>query len=178
VPGQECVVVDIDGRYAQLDLSTQDGRTIDVADMYEEELRALLHARYRVSVLDFSHVPAASRSTTVGMALSVVAAHRARTGRPHWLIIDDAETVLNDPDIPPYALDLSEGGYCMVIRSPDGLPGSLAASVGFDIARSEPSDDDSALTPPAAGGRARHSSGRPAPDHDDHEVDLPHRPRG
>jgi hypothetical protein len=150
-PGQECVIVDLDGRYAQLGLSAPDGRIIDVANVREEELRALLRARFRVSVLDCSRCPDDSRSKAVGMALSVVAAHRAQTGRPHWLIIDDAETMLNDPDIPPHALDLSVGGHCLVIRSPDGLPGSLATSIGV------------------VGMSVRLTSGGPAPDH---EADL------
>jgi hypothetical protein len=133
--GQECVVLDIAGRYAQFDPSTLDRRNIDLTGVYAEELRALLRARYTVSVLGFSHVPVDSRSTAVGMALSAVAAHRARTGRPHWLMIDDAETVLNDPDIPPHALDLSEGGHCLVMRSLDRMPDSLAASIDVVLGR-------------------------------------------
>jgi len=96
--------------------------------MVTEELHALLSTR-SVSVLGISRVPFSSRSTTVGMALTVVAAHRARTGRPHWLMIDDAESVLLDPDIPSYALDLSAPGYCLVMRSLDGVPHALAASI-------------------------------------------------
>jgi hypothetical protein len=133
--GQECVVIDIDGRYAQIDLSMPGSRQVEVADVVAEELRTRLWTRYPVSVLGFSHVPADSRSMAVGMALSTVAAHRARTGRPHWLMIDDAETVLHDPDIPPHALDLSERGHCLVMRSLDTVPDSLAASIDMVLGR-------------------------------------------
>jgi hypothetical protein len=125
----ECVVIDIDGRYAQFDLPAPAGRHVDVADVSADQLRAVLRTHHGVSFLDFSHVPAASRSTALSRALSVVAAHRARTGPRHWMMIDDAETVLSDPDIPPHVLDLSQRGYCLVMRSPEELPDSLVPSI-------------------------------------------------
>ena len=127
--GQECVVIDIDGRYAQIDLPAPAGRYVDAARLSADGLRAVLRTRHGVCVLDFSHVPAAFRSAALGRALSVVAAHRARTGQLHWMMIDDAETVLSDPDIPPHVLDLSQRGYCLVMRSTHGLPDPLTASI-------------------------------------------------
>jgi hypothetical protein len=78
----------------------------------------------------------------VGMALSAVAAQRARTGRPRWLMIDDAETVLSDPDIPPHALDLSQRGYCLILRSSERLPDSLAATIYVILAGRDLSGGD------------------------------------
>jgi hypothetical protein len=124
----ECVVIDLDGRYSELDLPAP-GRIVDVADLSADELCEVVRARRRVSVLGFSHVTAESRSNAVGMALAAVTAQRAKTGRPRWLMIDDAETVLSDPDIPPHALDLSQRGYCLILRSSERLPNSLAATI-------------------------------------------------
>ena len=126
---EECVVFDIDGRYSELDLPAPPGRIVDVADSSTDELCEVLRACHRVSVLGFSKVTAASRSAVLGMALSAATAQRARTGRPRWLMIDDAETVLSDPDIPPHALDLSQRGYCLILRSSERLPPSLAATI-------------------------------------------------
>jgi hypothetical protein len=44
-------------------------------------------------------------------------------------MIDDAETVLRDPDIPPHALDLSQRGYCLILRSSEKLSDSVAATI-------------------------------------------------
>jgi hypothetical protein len=101
-----------------------------------QELLALLRSRFTVSVLGLSYVPAAFRGAALGMALCAVAGHRARTGRPDWLMIDDADAVLSDPDIPPHALDLAGRGCCLVMRSSLGLPDSLAASIDVVIAGS------------------------------------------
>jgi hypothetical protein len=133
-PGRhDCVIIDIDGRYARIDLPAPDGRHVDVAHVSMDQLREVLRGRSGVSVLDFSHVPAAVGSTTLARVLSVVAVHRTRTGHPHWLMIDGAETVLSDPGIPPQVLDLSRRGHCLVMRSTEGLPDSLAASIDIVV---------------------------------------------
>jgi len=125
----DCVVIDVEGRYAQIDLLAPGGRYVDVAQVSMDQLRVLRTHQRGVSVLDFSHVPAAVRSRALGRALSVVAAQRARTGHPQWMMIDDGEAVLGDPDIPPHVLDLSQRGHCLVLRSTDGLPDALATSI-------------------------------------------------
>jgi hypothetical protein len=130
---RDCVVIDIDGRYPWTDLIAHGGRYADAAHMSADQLREMLQARRGVSVLDFSHIPAAVRSTALSRALSVIAVHRARTGQPHWIMIDAAETVLSDPDIPPHVLDLSQRGHCLVMRSTRGLPAALTASIDIVV---------------------------------------------
>ena len=72
-------------------------------------------------IVDLSGAASPARSAAVGTVLSQLRDHRARTGRPHWLLIDGAERVLRDPDIPPEALDLSQRGHCLVLRDHTGL---------------------------------------------------------
>jgi hypothetical protein len=129
----ESVVIDIDGRYARADLPAGRGRHVDIALMSMHQLRETLRGPHGLCVLDFSHVSAADRSTTLGKVLSVVAAHREQVDHPHWLLIDDAETVLSDPGIPPHVLDLSQRGHCLVMRSTQGLPDGLAASIDIVV---------------------------------------------
>jgi hypothetical protein len=129
--GHECVVIDMDGRYAQIDLPAPASGYVDLAEVPADQLGAVLRTRYGVSVLDFSHLPGASRSMSIGRALSVVAAHRALTGRLHWLMIDDAQMVLSDRDIPSPAINLCQRGYCLVMRSPERLPASFPATIDF-----------------------------------------------
>jgi len=141
-PGRhDCVVVDLEGRYAPIDLPAPGGRYIDVAHVSADQLREVLRARHGVAVLDFSHIPAALRGTALTRVLSVVAKRRARTGHPHWMMIDDAETVLSDPDIPPHVLDLSQPGHCLVMRSTHGLPDALTASIDLVVGSDGPSDN-------------------------------------
>jgi hypothetical protein len=132
------VVIDIDGRYAKISPPDPGSRYIDVADASGDELYEVLQGRRGVSVLDFSNVPTGVRTMALGTVLSVVAAHRARTGHPHWMMIDDAETVLLDPGIPPHVLDLSRRGHCLVTRSAEGLPDSLTATIDLIVGDTGP----------------------------------------
>ena len=81
--------------------------------------------------MDLSGSGGARGSATIAAVLTQVRKYRARTGRPHWLVIDGAERLLHDPDIPPEALDLSERGHCLVLRDHAQVPVTIAA--GADV---------------------------------------------
>ncbi len=94
-----------------------------------DEVTGLLVADHPLLLLDLSGEPPRRRSLVASAALLAVQEFRARTGRPHWLVIDDAEVVLGDADLPPEALRLSERGHCLILRSQPRPPASLARGV-------------------------------------------------
>jgi hypothetical protein len=93
---------------------------------WRHDIRAALGASRRPLIVDLSGAPSAGRSATVASVLSAVRDHRARTGRPHWLLIDGAERLLHDADIPPDALDLTERGHCLVLRDHGAVSETIA----------------------------------------------------
>jgi hypothetical protein len=132
----ECVVIDVAGGHdPDLEHWLPPGARTDVSVLRGDDLTDLLHAHPACLVLDCSRLAGRARSEAITAALSVVGAERARTGRPHWLIIDGAEQVLRDPDIPPHALDLATPGHCMILRTAADLPAAIAGSLDVTIAR-------------------------------------------
>jgi hypothetical protein len=135
--GYQVVVLDLVGDLADERSAATRGRAkvmrVDAeAYPWRHDVRAALHIGRRPLIVDLSGPPTAGRSATITRVLSAVRDHRARTGRPHWLLIDGAERLLHDPDIPPEALDLAERGHCLVLRDHGDVSAGIAA--GADVA--------------------------------------------
>jgi hypothetical protein len=141
--GYACVVIDLADRYSQFSipgawLSDPDAAKapeavelslVDGSRLCSEELNEVFSERSRVHVVQFPHTSPARRSAAIVLTLTAIRVQRARTGRPHWLVIDDAESVVFDPAIPPHAMDLTESGHCLILRAGGELPGSLTGSI-------------------------------------------------
>jgi hypothetical protein len=89
-------------------------------------------------LLDASHVSRGARPLVLGRALAALQRLRARTGQPEWLLIEDAQDVLRDPGIPPHAIRLADGGYCLAVRDGGTLPASATRGAAFDVRISRP----------------------------------------
>jgi hypothetical protein len=70
-------------------------------------------------------VPACNRRQRTDVLVPVLRAAqrlRAWTGRPDWLFVDDAAELLGDPDLPPDALNLGDGGHFLVLHGAEAVP--------------------------------------------------------
>jgi len=108
------VVVDRDGRRPWSD--TAGVRRVDLAEQPVAEpgdALALLR-QHPGLVLDAANVPPGERTRAVGQALIALACLRTWSQGPEWIVVEDATDLLADPDLPPEALDVSAGGYCLV----------------------------------------------------------------
>lgn len=123
--GTTFVVVDERGRHrdrlaaGRLDLTRAAG-----AD--PRWTNATLH-RAGFVLLDAGDVPRASRQRVIARAVAAVERLRARTGQPAWILVEDAQDVLDEPGVPPHAWRLDGGGYCLVVRDGGSLPAWVAA---------------------------------------------------
>jgi hypothetical protein len=73
-------------------------------------------------LLDACNVPRGSRPRVIAGAVAAVERLRVRTGQPTWILVEDAQDVLDEPGIPPHAWRLADGGYCLVARDGGSLP--------------------------------------------------------
>jgi hypothetical protein len=149
VAGTSFVVVDERGRHAaelaagRFDLTR--AATIDTA-----WIEAVLH-RVGYVLLDACNVPRDARSYVLGRALAVVQRLRARTGQPGWVLLEDAQDLFDQPDLPPSALRLAGGGYALAVRDGATPPWSSTGGAAFDI-RVRQHGLELALIPPVGGG--------------------------
>jgi hydroxymethylpyrimidine pyrophosphatase-like HAD family hydrolase len=91
-------------------------------------------------VLDLSHVPTREEQVlyTTGLLRRVLEVHR-RLGKPHWLIIDEAQDLLGGLDNParlPLLKDPTAPGMCLVAWQPSRLDKAVLDLVdGFLVTR-------------------------------------------
>jgi hypothetical protein len=136
--GTEFVVVDERGRHGEdlasgrLDLA-RCATTLDATGIDATVRRA------GYALLDASNVPRAARPLVLGRALTAVQLLRTHSGHPQWVLIEDAQDLLRQPGIPPHALRLDDGGYCLAVR--DGAPLPVAASAGGRLDPGSSADD-------------------------------------
>jgi hypothetical protein len=144
--GTSFVVVDASGRHAaglaagRLDLTR--------AAVDTSWIEAVLH-RAGYVLLDVCNVPRDARPLVVGRALTAVQRLRLHTGRPEWILLEDAQKLLQQPDLPPSALRLADGGYALAVRG-GAKPARWSTGAGaFDIRVRQPGLE-LALIPPVA----------------------------
>jgi hypothetical protein len=147
--GTEFVAVDERGRHAdelragRLDLA-RSSATLDAS-----WIQATLQ-RAGYVLLDAHNVSREEMPLVVGRALGAVQLLRTRTGRPEWILVEDAQDVLRRPGIPPHALRLADGGYCLAMRGGASLPAPVGTGLAIDIRVSQPALELSLIHPPGA----------------------------
>jgi len=77
------------------------------------QARALLDRSPHL-VFEAGNLPAQHRTHAVGQALVALACLRTWSQGPQWIVLDHAPALLADPELPPEALDVDAGGYCLV----------------------------------------------------------------
>jgi hypothetical protein len=142
------VVVDGRGRHAgRLAAGRLDLTRAAVLDAHW--VNATLH-RTGYALLDAGNVSRVARPLALGRALGAVQRLRARTGQPTWLLVEDAQDLLCQPDIPPHALRFADGGYVLAVRDGATLPASVTGGAAFDV-RSIRMGLEVVVIPPRAG---------------------------
>ena len=150
----EFVVVDERGRHAgelragRLDLSRSP------AMLTASWIGAVLH-RTGYVLLDAANVSRQARPVVVGRALAAVQLLRTQRNGPEWILDEDAQDVLRQPGIPPHALRLTDGGYCLAVRGGAALPAAMTRGAGLDVSISEPGLELSFIPPVRIGSTER-----------------------
>jgi len=86
-----------------------------------DELIQLLSHRFASVVIDLSGVSAEERADYLRVAPAAVEAQRARTGLPHWVIVDEAQDPLGRDGAAHAFLEPATAGYCLVTHQPGDL---------------------------------------------------------
>jgi hypothetical protein len=149
--GTEFVVVDERGRHAEELRAGRLDLTRSPAMLNASWISATLH-RTGYVLLDAANVSREARPVVIGRALAAVQLLRTQTGGPEWVLIEDAQDVLRQHGIPPSALRLADGGYCLAARGGAPLPAALTARAQFDVRISQPDLDLSFIPPTKTGG--------------------------
>jgi hypothetical protein len=144
--GTRFVVVDERGRHADALRAGRLDLRRSPATLSATWISATLH-RTGYVLLDASHVSREARPAVIGRALAAVQLLRAQAGSPEWVLIEDAQDLLREPGIPPSALRLADGGYCLAVRGGAALPSAVTTATGFDVRISQP-DLELSLIPP------------------------------
>lgn len=90
--GYQALVIDPEGDYTTLEFATQVGapahapQSTDVTDALKDANRSI--------VVNLLGVPLADRPKHFAQLLPAILEEKARTGRPHWLVIDEAHHML------------------------------------------------------------------------------------
>ena len=129
--GYQALVVDPEGDYTNLEFAahvgnmTQAPRPEDVADALKDTKRSV--------VVNLLGVPLADRPAFFRLLLPHVNDVKARTGRPHWLVIDEAHHMLpagGEGDTPGAAAQLPDRGVMFVTVHAGSVDPAALANVG------------------------------------------------
>jgi hypothetical protein len=127
--GYQTVVLDVDGGSARWSAAwaaegLEPGDRLDLNDVHidasatawSEQLQSALRIHPQLVTLTVSDLAGTARTNALATALTCMRTQRLATGRPHWLLIDSAESVLEDTGLAPHVLDLRDRGHCLVLR--------------------------------------------------------------
>jgi hypothetical protein len=102
-------------------------------------------------VLDFSSHPLAERRTYINQLLQQLRCLRARHGRPHWILVDEVQSLCpaNEENASNALLEfMHSGGVATVSYRPSQVaPSVLAAVDHWLLTRLDGADESTALTP-------------------------------
>ncbi len=135
-----------------------------------DELVRLLSHRFASVVVDLSGVAADERADYLRVVLAAMEEERARTGLPHWVVIDEAHGPLGRDGTARAFVEPAARGYCLVTHQPADLCPEVL--LGVDVLIALPGEQDvepmvslvaaAAAVPRAA---ARRSIREAGPDH-------------
>lgn len=94
------------------------------------------------TVLDLSTLPHAMKVAVIERALWKIREIRRSTGRPHWVLIDEAHYSLHAGGVAAAALDVADRGFCFVTYRPSWLRERVIQAVDiFLLARTSGSEE-------------------------------------
>ncbi len=106
-----------------------------------EVVRLLRHGHTSV-VVDLSHLDAAARAAYAAGLASEVEAHRAATGLPQWLVIDEAHVPIGRDGTALGVIDPATKGYLLVTWRPEDLSADALAAIDAVIALGSAASQD------------------------------------
>jgi hypothetical protein len=110
-----------------------EGRLADPADVVR-----LLRQGYASVIIDLSHLDAAGQSSYTARLASEIEAHRAATGLPQWVAIDEAHGPIGRNGSARRLINPAGKGYLLVTWQPEELSGDVLAAVDAVIALGSP----------------------------------------
>ncbi|MCE9564960.1 MAG: HAD-IIB family hydrolase [Planctomycetes bacterium] len=127
--GYQVLVIDPEGDYTNLDFArhlgspTQAPRAEDVTDALKEPKRSI--------VVNLLGVPLGDRPKFFAQLLPHILEEKARTGRPHWLVIDEAHHLLpTGPEAAAIAPLLPDRGILFITVHAGTVEPTVMANVG------------------------------------------------
>jgi hydroxymethylpyrimidine pyrophosphatase-like HAD family hydrolase/energy-coupling factor transporter ATP-binding protein EcfA2 len=125
----QVLVIDPEGDYTNADFALHIGHPTQ-APRHEEVMEALKDPK-RSIVVNLLGVPLADRPKFFAQLLPHVLEEKARTGRPHWLVIDEAHHLLPaGPEVAALAPLLPDRGVLFVTVHPGSVEPTMFANVG------------------------------------------------
>jgi hypothetical protein len=126
--GYQVLVVDPEGDYTNLEFAAHIGhpeqapRPEDVTDALKDPKRSF--------VVNLLGIPLADRPGFFARLLPRVLEEKARTGRPHWLVVDEAHHLLPAGLDPAIAAQLPDRGTLFITVHPGAVEPAALAHVG------------------------------------------------
>jgi HAD superfamily hydrolase (TIGR01484 family) len=131
--GRQFCLIDPEGDYGALPVAASlgDPKRVPGAD----EVLGLLEDPHQSLVVNLLGVPLADRPAYFAVLLPHLQELRARTGRPHWLVVDEAHHLLPPAPGPPSpTLDPEQGGLLLVTVHPDWVAPAVLRAVDTVVA--------------------------------------------
>ena len=97
-------------------------------------LARLVRNRFTSVIADLSLLEPERKRAYSAAVLKELHALRAERGYPHWIVIEEADQLLFDSDLPADAPDNRFRGYCLVTHRPTGLSDEVRSSIDAVIA--------------------------------------------
>jgi hypothetical protein len=95
----------------------------------DRALEALSHDPSASAVLDLAMLPHGEKLALVRRALRRIGDMRRWSGRPHWVVLDEAHYLLHEDGVGDDALRLDDRGFCIVTYRPRWLRPAVGAAV-------------------------------------------------
>ena len=111
----------------------QEARLADPADVVR-----LLRQGHASVIIDLSHLEAAEQSSYEARLAGEIEAHRAATGLPQWVAMDEAHGPIGRNGSARRLINLAGKGYLLVTWQPEDLSGDVLAAVDAVIALGSP----------------------------------------
>lgn len=129
--GYSVLVIDMEGDHGALDRLH---KTIVVpGETGTSELLSMLRQQSRSVILDLSGVGWRERLDYLRVLAEVIEAERVAWGLPHWIVIDEAHTMLSEGGIASGVFRPADRGCCLVTYQPEQLCAEAIASIDVTI---------------------------------------------
>ncbi|MCI0701471.1 MAG: HAD family hydrolase [Planctomycetia bacterium] len=127
--GYQALVVDPEGDYINADFASHVGNPTQAPRA--EDVTDALHDPKRSIIVNLLGVPVAERPKFFTQLLPRILEEKARTGRPHWLLIDETHHLLPPgPESSAPAMLLPDRGLMFVTVHPGSVDRSALANIG------------------------------------------------